>query len=145
MTSSIPKKIPAGLLVLSMTVCVHAGEISHYNGGFLNIRDFFVPPEPGFYGAVYNYDYTTSRLNGENGNEINNITVTAPGGGPATTLNLDVNVDIYVVSPTVIWVPDWKPLGARYGILVAPTFANSSPEAALSRASSAGLGTSGST
>ncbi len=135
------------IAILSFAVCplVSAGEISHYNGGVLNIRDFFVPAEPGFYGAVYNYYYTTDRLNGKNGNEIDNVTVVPPGGGPPTSLDLDVNVDIYVISPTFIWVPDWKPLGARYGILVAPTFANASPEAALSRSGGAGLGSSGST
>ena len=138
------KLICATVIVLAAALGVHAGEISHYNGGVLNLRDFFVPPEPGFYGAVYNYYYTTDQLNGKNGNAIHEITVTAPTGGPGTTLNLDVNVDIYVVSPTMIWVPDWKPLGARYGILVAPTFANASTEAALSRATSAGRGVSGS-
>jgi hypothetical protein len=138
------KLIRATIIVLAAAVGVHAGEIGHYNGGVLNLRDFFVPPEPGFYGALYNYYYTTDQLNGKNGNAIEQITVTPPGGGPGTTLDLDVNVDIYVVSPTMIWVPDWKPLGARCGILAAPTFANASVGAALSRASNAGLGTSGS-
>ena len=41
-------------LALATTVA-QAGEIGHYAGGFMNIRDFFLPPEPGFYGAVYNY------------------------------------------------------------------------------------------
>ncbi|HRI13957.1 MAG TPA: transporter [Verrucomicrobiota bacterium] len=138
------KLIYATVVVLAFGTGVRAGEIGHFNGGFLNIRDFFVPAEPGFYGALYNYYYTTDRLNDQNGNEINDITIIPPGGGPGTTLNLDVNVDLYVVSPTVIWVPDWKPLGARCGILVAPTFASASLEAALSRANNAGLGASGS-
>lgn len=126
-----------------VTTIAQAGEISHYNGGFLNLRDFFVPPDPGFYGAVYNYYYTTDQINDKNGNQIKSVTINPPGGGAGATFDLNVNVDIYVVSPTVIWVSDWKPLGARCGILVAPTFANASPEAALSRAGGAGLGASG--
>lgn len=147
-TRTLPETVIAAscsvALALAIAPVVRAGEISHYNGGVLNIRDFFVPPEPGFYGAIYNYYYTTDQLNGQNGNAIDDIPIIPPGGGPGTTLNLDINLDIYVVSPTLIWVPDWKPLGARCGILVAPTFANASPEAALSRATSAGLSVSGS-
>ena len=134
----------ATVIALAVATGVRAGEISHYNGGILNIRDFFVPSQPGFYGAVYNYFYTTDRLNGKNGNEIDDVAIIPPGGGPGTTLDLDVNLDLYVVSPTAIWVPDWKPLGARCGMLVAPTFASASPEATLSRATGAGLGGSGS-
>ena len=147
-TNTLPKTVFAALfsvaLALAGAASVHAGEISHYNGGFLSIRDFFVPPEPGFYGAVYNYYYTTDRVNDKNGDQINSVTINPPGGGPGTTLNLDVSVDIYVMSPSMIWVPDWKPLGARYGILVAPTFANASAEAAISRAGGVGKGSSGS-
>lgn len=127
-----------------VTTVVHAGEISHYNGGFLNIRDFFVPPAPGFYGAVYNYYYTTDQLNDKNGNQIESVTINPSGGGAGTKIGLNVNVDIYVVSTPAIWVADWKPLGARCGILVAPTFANASAEATLSRANGAGRGASGS-
>jgi hypothetical protein len=32
-----------------------AGEIGHYAGGLMNIRDLAVP-EPGLYGALYDYD-----------------------------------------------------------------------------------------
>lgn len=134
--------IAAGLVgAMAFTAAVtSAGEIGHYNGGFLNLRDYFVPPEPGFYGAVYNYYYTTDQINDKNGNQINSVTLNPPGGGAGVTLGLNVNVDIYVISPTMIWVSDWKPLGARCGILVAPTFANANPEAALSREGGAGRG-----
>ena len=37
-------------------------EIGHFNGGVMNMRDY-VMPEPGFYGAMYNYFYTTGQLN----------------------------------------------------------------------------------
>jgi hypothetical protein len=40
-------------------------------------------------------------------------------------------VDLYALSPAVIWEPDVKVLGGRYAALAAPTFANASVEAAL--------------
>ncbi len=133
----------AGLATVTSLASL-AGEISHYNGGFMNIRDFFMPAEPGLYGALYNYYYTTDRVNDQNGDQIGTITLNPAGGGAGKALGLDIDLDIYVVSPTLIWVSDWKPLGARSGILVAPNFANASAEAALSRAGRAGKGSSGS-
>jgi hypothetical protein len=113
-----------------VTTIAEAGEIGHYSGGFLNIRDYFVP-EPGFYGAVYNYFYTTDQLNNRRGNKVNSVTI-SPGGGPGVTLGVDVNVDMYVLAPALIYVKDIKPLGIRYGALITPTFANASLAAALS-------------
>ena len=52
----------------------HAAEIGHFAPGVLNIRDFAMP-EQGFYGALYNHDYTTDRLNDADGNEIDSITI----------------------------------------------------------------------
>src|SRR5262245_50751600 len=40
----------------------HAGEIGHFNGGVMNMRDYLLP-DPGFYTALYSYFYTTDRLN----------------------------------------------------------------------------------
>ena len=37
---------------------MQAAEIGHYAPGVVNIRDFAMP-EPGFYGVLYNYAYTT--------------------------------------------------------------------------------------
>jgi hypothetical protein len=117
-------------------VSARAGEIGHYGGGFLNIRDYFVP-EPGFYTAVYNYFYTTDRLNDRNGNEVKSVTIN-PGGGPGVTLGVDVNVDMYVLAPTLIYVADIKPLGIKYGAFITPTFANASLEGSLSTATGRG-------
>jgi hypothetical protein len=54
----------AGILLLIVVLCpaaftAHAAEIGHFNGGILNIRDYFVP-EPGLYGGLYNYFYHTA-------------------------------------------------------------------------------------
>jgi hypothetical protein len=115
---------------------VRAAEIGHFNGGFLNIRDYFVP-EPGFYAGVYNYFYTTDRLNNRHGDEIKTVTI-SPGPGPGVTLDVDVDVDLYALGLGLIWVTDWKPFGAKYAILVAPTFANASLEGTLSTATGRG-------
>ena len=115
---------------------VSAAEIGHYNGGLLNIRDYFVPA-PGFYVALYNYFYTTDRLNDRHGDKVNSVTIN-PGPGKGVTLGVDVNVDLYAVAPALLWVSDWKPLGAKYGALIAPSFANVSLEATLSTATGRG-------
>lgn len=107
-----------------------AGDIGHYNPGILNIRDVLVPADPGVYAALYQYYYTTSRLNDANGHEIDSIDIN-PGPGPGLNVDLDVDVDIYAIAPTLIWVSPWKILGAKYAAYVAPSFANSSVNAQL--------------
>ena len=65
------------------TATAHASEIGHYAPGVVNIRDFAVP-EPGLYGVLYTYAYTTDRLNDADGNEIDSVTIN-PGPGPGVT------------------------------------------------------------
>ena len=101
-----------------------AGELGHFNPGIANIRDFVVPP-PGWYVVVYNYGYTSDRLNDADGKEIDSVTI-GPGPGPGLTLDLDVDLDLYAVSPMVIWATPWKVAGARYAAYIAPGFATSS-------------------
>ena len=111
-----------------------AGEIGHYAPGVPNIRDFTVP-DPGFYGVLYDYWYSTGRLNDRNGDKVSSITV---GPAPGVTRGVNVDVDVYAVSPTFIWVSDWKILGAKYSAYVAPSFANSSVGASLSTETGSG-------
>ena len=125
----------AGALALATGVA-QAGEIGHFNGGFMNIRDYFVP-EPGFYGAVYNYFYTTDRLNDRNGDKISTVTIER-GRGVDVTVGVEVSVDMYVLAPTLIYVVDVGLLGIRYGALITPTFANANLDAALSAAAGRG-------
>ena len=131
--------IAAALIcVLALTTTVaQAGEIGHFAPGVANIRDYTVP-DPGFYGVVYDYWYSTDRLNDRNGNKVSSVTVN-PRGGPGVTLSVDVNVDLYAVSPVFIWVSDWKVLGAKYAAYIAPSFANASVGAALATASGRGI------
>jgi hypothetical protein len=104
-----------------------AGEVGHFVPGVPNIRDFAMPG-PGFYGVVYDYWYATDRLNDLNGNKAGSVTV-GPRGN--VTLNVDVNVHVYALAPTFIWVSQWKVLGAHYGAYISPTFASASVGASL--------------
>jgi hypothetical protein len=123
----------AGMMAaVTLVVNAHAGEIGHFNGGVMNIRDY-VMPEPGFYGAIYNYFYTTGQLNNSNGDEVKSVTI-KPGPGPGVTLGVNVDVDLYALAPTVIWVTDIKPLGIKYGALITPSFVNANLNAELSTA-----------
>jgi len=108
----------------------YAGEIGHFAQGAFNIRDF-VLPDPGFYWGVYNYGYRTTRANDANGNKIGSLTLTGPGGQTAT-LNVDVNIGVYALSPFVMWVSSKKVLGAKYGVMLNPTFSNANIDGLLS-------------
>ncbi len=121
----------AALLVLSCSAPASAGQIGHYAGGLMNIRDFFVPTEQGVYGIMYHYYYQTGRLNDLNGNEMDSITI-KPGPGPGLNINIQPDVDVYLLAPAILWVTPWKILGAQYAALFTPTFGNSSIGASLS-------------
>jgi hypothetical protein len=115
-------------------------EIGHFAPGVVGIRDFVVP-EPGFYGAVYNYFYSTIRLNDNNGNKINSVKI-GPGGG--VNLNVNVDVNVYAVAPTLIWISKKKVAGAKYGAYISPSFSNTSIAASLSTATGSGRNAKGS-
>jgi hypothetical protein len=129
--------------LLSASGSARGGDAGHYVGGLANTRDYFVP-EPGLYGAVYNYFYTTDRYNDDNGNQIDSITIgSGPGGG--RTFDIGVDLNMYVLAPAVIWVSPWKILGAKYGAYIAPTFANASIQNAVYNSMGLGGTTSEST
>lgn len=109
-----------------------AGEPGHFNPGVPSIRDFAVP-DPGLYFILYNHGYLTDTFNDRNGNKIQSININ-PGPGPGVTLNLAVDVDIYALVPVLMWVSDWKILGAKYGAYLSPSFANTSIGASLDTA-----------
>jgi hypothetical protein len=110
-----------------------AGEIGHFNGGVMNMRDY-LQPEPGFYGALYTYYYATDQLNDSHGDEITSVTIDLPGGGAGVAVDVDVNVDMYVFAPTLLWVTEIERLGVKYGALISPTFADANLDALLSTA-----------
>jgi hypothetical protein len=131
-----------GALALA-TTGTQAGEIGHFNGGVMNIRDYLVP-DSGLYGVVYNYFYTTDQLNNSHGDKIKSVTINPPGGGAGVTLGVDVNVDMYVNAPAFIWVTDIPSLGIKYGAQISPVFANANLDAELSAATGHGGKVSGS-
>ncbi len=119
MTQSIRMLVHAGAVVISFcgagSVC--AGELGHYAPALLNIRDFFVP-EPGFYGALYNYFYSTDTPKNRNGDEVSSLTRTGALG--TTTASVEPEVDVFVLAPAFMWVSPWQVLGARYGAVITP-------------------------
>jgi hypothetical protein len=119
-------------LILGGGAAAPAAEIGHYAGGLPNIRDLLVPAE-GLYFVVYNYGYTTDRINDAEGDKLRSVTI-QPGPGPGLTLGVDADVDVYALVPTWIWSSSWTIFGARYAAYVAPMFANSSIAAGLSSA-----------
>lgn len=124
------KLAPTALALLGTLCLTQGGSISHYTPGVMNIRDYLMPG-PGVYGVVYNYYYTADRLNDANGNKLNSVTIN-PGPGPGINLNVDASLDMYALSPTLIWITPWKLGPLKYGAFIAPTFANASLEAEVS-------------
>jgi hypothetical protein len=131
----------AAIIAVITTVASYAGEIGHFVPGVPNIRDLALPL-PGFYGVIYDYGYSTTRLNDANGNKLSSVNI---GGrvGPGVTLGIDVDVSAYALAPTFIWVAKKKVLGGHYGAYLSPTFSNNSINGALSSVS--GVGRSAST
>ena len=87
---------------------------------------------------------TPDQLNNANGDKISSVNIN-PGPGPGVTVNLRVDVDIDVIVPLMMWVAPPKILGAHYGGFIAPSFANSGLDAALSTATGRGIGTTSKT
>jgi len=131
MRHKLVKTIRLALVAAAVTLVSssHAGEIGHFNGGVMNIRDY-VMPDPGVYTAIYNYFYTTGQLNDSNGDEINSVTI-KPGPGPGVERGINVDINMYALAPTLIWVTDLKWLGLKYGALISPTFVNANLNAEI--------------
>jgi hypothetical protein len=134
-------RLGSAIVIAAITVATACAQSDHYAPGSFNIRDFALPPVAGFFGAVYNYGYSTNNLQDASGNRISSITIQGPGGGSAT-LKLNVSVNLYALAPVLIWEPRKKVLGARYGVMLNPSFANASLSGLLSDAEGAGVNAS---
>jgi hypothetical protein len=134
-------ELGSAIVVAAITTVTANAQTEHYVPGAFNIRDFAVP-DAGFYGAIYNYGYLTDNLKDANGNQITSVTIQGPGGRVSATINVNVSVHLYALAPVLIWVPKKKILGAKYGIMLNPSFANASLSGQLSRAEGAGLNAS---
>jgi len=73
---------------------LNAQTVGHYPVGAEGIKAASLPP-PGFYLRDYNFGYFANDF---------------PIGGPP-----DFSLDAYINAPRLIWMSDWKILGATYG------------------------------
>jgi hypothetical protein len=119
-----------------------AGSADHYIPGVFNIRDYLVP-EPGLYGGIYNYYYTSGQFNDANGNHLSSVNI-RPGPGPGVTLDVKPSLDLYAISPVVIWISPWNLCGIKYGAYIAPSFANASVDAEITSLRGRGVNASNS-
>jgi hypothetical protein len=111
----------------------NAGELGHYMPGVANIRDFVVPPEPGYYLALYNLLYTTDTYKNRNGDTVDTISI-----GPAV-FDVDANIDAYAIQPTFIWGSPKELLGASYAAYIGIPLVNTSIQASLSNTTRFGI------
>jgi len=125
------------IVIAGITSAMAYGQTEHYAPGSYNIRDFSLP-SPGFYPMVYNYGYLTDDLRNANGNQINSVTIQGPGGRVSATLNVNVNVHLYALAPTLLWVPKRTLFGVKYGAMISPTLANASLSGLISFAERSG-------
>lgn len=91
----------AGLFPLALQLQAQLPVGSHYPVGAEGIKGASLPP-PGIYLRDYNFFYTASKVDG------------LPAG---------VDLFAYVQAPRLIWMTDWKFLGADYGMDVIVPFA----------------------
>ncbi len=101
-----------------------AGQLGHFAPAVPNIRDLVVP-DPGLYFLQYFVSYHTDTFKDRHGDKVNSI-----NAGPAT-LEVEADVDAFIIAPTLVWVSPWKFLGARYGAQIIPSFSNTSVQASL--------------
>lgn len=105
----------------------NSAELGHYTPAVYKARDYFVPPAGSYVSLIQLY-YTADTLRDKDGVRITSFEV------EGITINVDVDVDSYTTLPTFIYAPDAKLWGARYGLMVTPTFGNISFQAALESA-----------
>lgn len=111
-------------VVLGTRMLGHTAELGHYAPALPRIRDFVVPP-PGFHYIQYHLYYTSDTLRDRHGNRVKAIQI------GELTLDVETDVDVFNIVPTLAYVTPWQVLGARYGFLVAQPFGNTTVQAAL--------------
>src|SRR5262245_40006218 len=91
----------AGAAATVLAATAQAGEIGHYSPGGTGIRDYAMG-HPGFVVVVYDVGYSTNRINDRNGDQIKSVDL----GG--MQIDVDAELDVFSISPTLIWVSNWK-------------------------------------
>jgi hypothetical protein len=112
------------LWVVALGTRGEAGELGHYAPSVFNVRDLVMPPK-GVYAALYGLYYTSDEFRDRNGNEVNSVTI------GERSIDLDVDLDLYSLIPTVLWNTGFKILGADYGMYASLPFGGPSVQAAL--------------
>ena len=79
-------KLGSAIVIAAIAAATAYAQSEHYAPGSFNIRDFALP-DAGFYGAIYNYGYSTDNLKDANGSQVTSVTVTGPGGRVSATIN----------------------------------------------------------
>jgi hypothetical protein len=126
------------MIVIAATTFETAyAQTDHYLPGVYNIRDFALPAA-GYYPMIYTYGYLTDDLRNSSGDRVDSVTIQGPGGRVSTTLNVGIDVNLFAMAPTLVWVPKWKFFGVKYGIMISPSFANASLSGLLSVAERSG-------
>lgn len=115
----------------------------------MNSRDFFVPEKEGVYTALYLANYSADKLKDKNGNTVDTATFTAnrnlgPNGqipaGVTFTADLDVKLDLNIISPAFIWNSGYKILGADYAMAIFLPFTSTSVDVALNTLTDINIG-----
>ncbi len=91
----------AGIFTLAAQLHAELPVGSHYPAGMEGLNGANLPP-PGFYLRDYNYFYYADKVDG---------------------LPLKMDIYAYVQAPRLVWITDWKILGANYGCDVIVPFA----------------------
>ncbi|MGE3390616.1 MAG: transporter [Gammaproteobacteria bacterium] len=124
---------PIAALAIGLAAPAGAGELGHYGPAVADARDFLMPATPGVAFKLYTYHYTTETFKNADGDSVSSIPLRN-----GSSIDVDIDVDLYVIAPALLWVSDWEILGARYGAYILPTFGNSSLGAALTTQSGFG-------
>ncbi len=101
-----------------------AQEVGHYVPGVANIRDFTMPPK-GCYYVQYNSFYSSDTFKNSNGIKVDTVTI------GDTIIMVELDVDVFSITPTLICNTGLKVLGAEYAFYAALSVANSSLGATL--------------
>ena len=101
-----------------------AQEGTHYTPGIFNIQDFAVPG-PGVYFQNFTIGYSTDTFRDAGGNRVSSIDL----GGRSTPI--DIDLDTFVVYPSVYWMTGLEVLGGDYGVVIGAPFQNVDISASL--------------
>jgi hypothetical protein len=122
--------VAVGLLCVATAGRCVAGQTGHYAGGVANAHDFFLPA-PGTYYAQYNYWYHTDTFRNADGHAIDQVTVFPNVPRLRRTVDVDGDLNQFVISPVRMWAPDGDFHGIRYGAYLTQPIANPSLDAAI--------------